>query len=206
MALEADKLELRHQLAAALAEQAGLALANLRLRESLRQQSIRDPLTGLYNRRYMNETMRHELSWAQRKNSNLALAIIDVDHFKQFNDSYGHDAGDYVLQGVATVLEEHVRQSDVVCRFGGEEFVVLLPGISHALAQERAGDLLAAIRNLELQHGGRPLGQITASLGLAFYPIHGNTPETLIEAADAALYQAKAAGRNQVVLSGHLSG
>lgn len=202
LALERDKLELRHQLATSLAEQAGLALANLRVRETLRQQSIRDPLTGLYNRRYMNETMRHELAWAQRKNSNLALAIIDVDHFKLFNDRFGHDAGDYVLQGVATALEEHVRQSDVVCRFGGEEFVVLLPGISHALAEERAGDLLAAIRSLDLQHGDRPLGRITASLGLAFFPIHGTTPETLIEAADAALYQAKEAGRNQVVLSG----
>lgn len=201
-AADEGKIEQRHQLAVALAEQAGLALANLHLRETLRQQSIRDPLTGLYNRRYMNETIRHELAWAQRKSSNLAIAILDVDHFKQFNDRFGHDAGDYVLQGVARALEERVRQSDVVCRFGGEEFVVLLPGISHTLALERAGDLLSAVRGLELQHGNRALGRITVSLGLAFFPIHGNTPETLIEAADAALYQAKAAGRNQVVLSG----
>ncbi len=196
-----EKLELRHQLASALAEQTGLGVANIRLRETLRQQSIRDPLTGLYNRRFMDETIRHELAWAQRKNSHLAIAILDVDHFKLFNDRFGHDAGDCVLQHVARVLEEHVRQSDVICRFGGEEFVVLLPDISLALAEERVGNLLDAVRNLELQHGTRPLGHITVSLGLALYPTHGDTPEALIEAADAALYQAKAAGRDRMVLS-----
>ncbi len=105
---------------------------------------------------------------------------------------------------MAKVLQDYVREGDVVCRFGGEEFVVLLPAISHTLTQQRADGLLAGVRALDLQHGERPLGRITASLGLALHPLHGNTPETLIEAADTALYQAKKSGRNRVVVSGQM--
>lgn len=201
LSLEDDgKREMRHRLAVALAEQAGLALANIRLREALHLQSIRDPLTGLYNRRYMNDVMRRELSRARRSRDSLAVAIIDIDFFKHFNDSFGHDAGDYVLQHVAKLLETCVRQSDVVCRFGGEEFVLLMPEISCELAEQRAGELLVAVRRLDLTHGNRTLGPITVSLGMALYPLHGESSEVLLAAADSALYQAKESGRNRYII------
>lgn len=199
---EAEQRDMRQRLAVALAEQTGLALANIRLRETLRLQSIRDPLTGLYNRRFLDEALRRELARAKRKQGGHALALVDVDHFKQFNDQHGHEAGDLVLQQVARALESSVRESDVVCRFGGEEFVVLLVDLAPELALRRAEQLLEAVRRLQLSHGGRPLGKLTASLGLAFYPTHGDKPQLLIEAADAALYAAKRGGRDQVVVAG----
>lgn len=200
-ALEAEQRDMRQRLAVALAEQTGLALANIRLRETLRLQSIRDPLTGLYNRRFLDEALRRELARARRNKGSHALALIDVDHFKQFNDQHGHEAGDLVLQQVARALESRVRESDVVCRFGGEEFVVLLSELSPELALRRAEDLLAAVRALKLSHAGRSLGKLTASLGLAFYPTHGDEALALIEAADAALYEAKRGGRDRAVVA-----
>jgi diguanylate cyclase (GGDEF)-like protein len=199
---EERQLESRQRLAVALAEQVGLALANIRLRETLRQQSIRDPLTGLFNRRFMNETLGREIARAERKGHGVAVALVDIDHFKRINDTFGHDAGDAVLVAVARAMEQRVRQSDVVCRLGGEEFVVLLPGIDADQAELRAADLLQSIRDLRLEHGKRPLGRVTASLGLAFHPVHGRTGEALIESADAALYEAKAGGRDRVVIAG----
>lgn len=199
-AVDGGRADARHRLAVALAEQSALALANIGLRETLRQQSIRDPLTGLYNRRFMTETIRRELARAARQGQGLAVAMIDVDHFKRFNDAYGHDAGDVVLQAMAQLLETHVRRSDVACRHGGEEFVLLLPGLSQARAEQRAQELLREVRALKPTHGGRPLGAITASIGLAMFPQHGKTPEALIEAADAALFRAKGAGRDRLVV------
>ena len=196
---EGEQGDMRQRLAVALAEQMGLALANIRLRETLRLQSIRDPLTGLYNRRFMDEALRRELARARRSQRPLALALVDVDHFKQFNDRHGHEAGDLVLQQVARALESRVRSSDVVCRFGGEEFVVLMAELTPDLALRRAEELLQAVRELELTHGGRPLGALSASLGLAFFPQHGEQPQPLLEAADTALYAAKHAGRDRVV-------
>lgn len=194
------QIETRHRLAVALAEQAGLALANIRLRETLRQQSIREPLTGLFNRRYMQETLRRELARAERKGAPLAVVLLDLDHFKRFNDTFGHEAGDAVLVAVARALEQSVRVSDLVCRLGGEEFVVLLAGVGAEMASERAENLLHAIRQLSVEHGQRSLGRITASLGLALYPDHGKTADALIEAADAALYDAKSAGRDRYAI------
>lgn len=194
-------LEIRHQLTVALAEQTALALANLRLRETLRRQSVRDPLTGLYNRRYLNEAMQRELARVKRKNTVLAVAIIDVDNFKRFNDTFGHDAGDSVLQSMAAALLGYVREDDVVCRFGGEEFVVILPDLSPEVACQRAYGILERVRKLDLHHGDSALGLITASLGLAFYPAHGVSAEKLIKSADAALYRAKESGRNRVVVA-----
>nr|WP_321170408.1 diguanylate cyclase [uncultured Roseateles sp.] len=200
-ALAPEKADLRQRLAVALAEQTGLALANIRLRETLRLQSIRDPLTGLYNRRFLDETLRRELARARRGQLPHALALIDIDHFKQFNDQHGHDAGDLVLQQVASALLSQVRASDVVCRFGGEEFVVLLIDMAADLAVHRAEELLDAVRRLQLLHGGRPLGPLSASLGLAYFPQHGDQPQRLIEAADTALYAAKRGGRDRLIVA-----
>ena len=192
----------RHALAVAMAEQSGLAIANIRLREALLQQSIRDPLTGLYNRRYMQETLFREMAHSKRNQTTFAVLMIDVDHFKKFNDSFGHHAGDAVLQNVARTIEARFRRSDVACRFGGEEFTVLLPGTSMELAERLANGVLEGVRNLVLSHENRPLDRVTASLGIALFPEHGSTPQALIEAADAALYRAKEAGRNRVVVCG----
>ncbi|MDC6169024.1 diguanylate cyclase [Paucibacter sp. XJ19-41] len=199
--VEAEQSDMRQRLAVALAEQTGLALANIRLRETLRLQSIRDPLTGLYNRRFLDEALRRELARARRKGVTHALALLDVDHFKQFNDRHGHDAGDLVLCAVARVLEAQVRGSDVVCRFGGEEFVVLLCDIDTEQVLQRAEQLIAAVRTLQIEHGGGLLGPISASLGLALFPRHGQASAALIEAADAALYRAKRAGRDRVLMA-----
>ncbi len=198
---EAEQCDMRQRLAVALAEQMGLALANIRLRETLRLQSVRDPLTGLYNRRFMDEALRRELARARRSQLPMAIAVIDVDHFKRFNDQHGHDAGDHVLQQVGRALESRVRASDFVCRFGGEEFVVLMPELPHELAIRRAEELLEGVRSLTLAHGGRSLGSLTASLGLAFYPHHGEQSQALVDAADTALYAAKRGGRDRVVLA-----
>ena len=190
-----------HGIVVALAEQIGLALANIRLREALTQQSIRDPLTGLYNRRYLHDVLGRELARCRRDGLALSALMIDVDHFKRFNDTFGHHAGDLVLQGVGRLVEARCRGLGVGCRFGGEEFVVLLPGRAIEQAHLFAIELLDAIRAVELSHDGRALDRVTASLGLAQFPLHGDNATALIAAADAALYAAKLAGRNRVVLA-----
>lgn len=188
-----------HGLVTALAEQVGLALANLHLRDALQQQSFRDPLTGLFNRRYLHEWLARELPRIAAEGADLSVMMIDVDHFKKFNDTFGHHAGDVVLQGVAQLIDAQFRGADVACRFGGEEFIVLLPDCASERAGLRAHDLLHAVRELRLVHENRTLDRVTASLGLAQFPRHGGNAATLIAAADAALYQAKLAGRDRVV-------
>jgi diguanylate cyclase (GGDEF)-like protein len=188
-------------LAQSLAEQIALALANLKLRETLRHQSIRDPLTGLYNRRHLEESMQRELARAQRKQSPLAVVMLDVDHFKRFNDTFGHDAGDLVLQAMGRVLREQLRASDVPCRYGGEEFVLLLPDATFEATKQRAESLRLAVQALSINQNGQPLGPISISLGIAMYPQHGDTVENLIPAADAALYRAKRGGRNRLEIA-----
>lgn len=195
-----DQVILRQRRAIGISEQIGLALANLHLREKLRAQSIRDPLTGLYNRRHMDLMLRREMSRTKRNEGNLAIAIVDVDHFKKFNDTYGHDAGDLVLKAVAKTLGQRVRDVDLVCRFGGEEFVIVLPEITRDMAFKRMEMLLVAIRELDVKQGGRPLGNITASFGVAMYPNHGLDAESLLKIADDALYEAKETGRNRIVI------
>lgn len=187
------------RLATTVAEQAALALANLRLRETLRQQTIRDPLTGLYNRRYMEETLVREIARAKRQGSGLAVLMFDVDHFKRFNETFGHDAGDSVLTTVSAVVRRSVRASDVCCRYGGEEFIVVLPDADLAHAGLRAERLRAAIAEAVLWHGGREVGPVTVSIGVAAFPEHGSDRESLVGAADGALRRAKKAGRNRVM-------
>lgn len=186
-----------HASARLVAEQLGMAIANLQLRETLRYQSIRDALTGLHNRRYLEETLARELERSMRGGEPLSLAVLDVDNFKQFNDTHGHAAGDRALRTVATVLCEGVRGADVACRFGGEEFVLLLPGMPADVALERVDALREALshRTSASREGGGPL---TFSAGIAAAPANGTDAETLLRKADAAMYRAKQAGRNRV--------
>jgi len=193
--------ESKQQLARTLAEQVGLAIANLRLQETLQQQSIRDPLTGLFNRRYLEESLNQELSRAQRQQQQIGVIMIDIDHFKKFNDTYGHDAGDYVLQTVGTLLKKYVRGSDIACRYGGEEMILVLPDSTLESTGIRAEAIREAIAQITLSHNSQLLGSLTASFGVASFPQHGVTGNAVIQSADAALYRAKAAGRNQVLIA-----
>jgi diguanylate cyclase (GGDEF)-like protein/PAS domain S-box-containing protein len=183
-------------------EQIALALANLKLRATLQYQSTRDPLTKLYNRRYLIEALEREISRSTRTKKSLAIVIIDVDHFKRQNDTYGHAAGDHLLIEVGALLRQIIRESDIACRYGGEEFVLLLPESSGEDACRRADELRKQIAALRVEHHGQQLGQITISVGVAgSSPDEGATAEALIGAADSALYQAKSRGRNCVVMS-----
>jgi diguanylate cyclase (GGDEF)-like protein/PAS domain S-box-containing protein len=183
------------------AGQVGLSVANIRLREALRTQSIRDSLTGLYNRRYLTEMLDRETRRAIRSEQPLGVLILDLDHFKKFNDTYGHDAGDTVLRETATFLGKSVRAEDIVCRFGGEEFVVILPAADLKATQARGERIRSKLREQAVLHQGQSLGMITVSMGVAVLPQHGTTPKDLLEAADAALYRAKREGRDRVVVA-----
>jgi diguanylate cyclase len=169
------------------------------LQSQLREQASRDPLTGLYNRRYLDATMERELARAKREGQPLNLILIDIDHFKQVNDTYGHQAGDEVLRQVARQLSDSARAADLVCRYGGEEFLLLLPGMPLTVALERAEQWRAASEAAIIAFGAFRI-QVTLSLGIATYPGHGTSPEELIRHADQALYCAKAQGRNCVVV------
>lgn len=182
------------------ADEISLALANIRLRETLRDQSIRDALTGLYNRRYLEESLERELSHAQRAGGPLAVFMLDVDHFKKFNDTHGHEAGDAVLRSLGKTLQQACRASDLACRFGGEEFTVMLPDTLEEGAAQWALRLMQCVRAIDLNHDGRSLGRITISMGLAMFPENGEDVDTLLQAADLALYEAKHAGRNRLVV------
>ena len=187
------------RLAGVLAEQLSLALGNLRLQETLRSRSERDPLTDLYNRRHLELSAERELARAGRHGHPLTFLMLDVDHFKLFNDTHGHDAGDAVLREVAHVLKRHTRTEDIACRYGGEEFLLVLPGCPLEDAYQKAEAIREAIAQLRVSAGGAVLSRVTASLGIGCFPQHGDRLDELIRAADAALYKAKAAGRNQIV-------
>ena len=187
------------QVLRALAEQCSLAGANLRLREALRNQSIRDPLTGLFNRRFLEEWLERELPRAARLGSSLGLLLIDFDHFKRFNDTFGHQSGDIALRESCELLQRRTRSSDVVCRFGGEEIVVLLPDAPLPAAAQVAEELRAAVEQNVLRHQADTLGSLTVSIGVACSPDQGRSGEALLRAADTALYAAKQEGRNRVV-------
>lgn len=173
----------------------GLELANLRMREALRSQTVRDPLTNLFNRRYFDETLSRELLAVARHGSTLAVLMVDVDHFKRLNDSQGHTAGDEALRTFARLVRATFRDSDVLCRYGGEEFAVILPDADLAHAFERAESLRRLVEETELFSGKTAMGNITISIGIAASP-EFNDSDALVRAADAALYQAKQMGRN----------
>src|SRR5216684_2239354 len=194
----AGSMESYLNLAVALAEETSLALANLRARDSLHEQSIRDSLTGLYNRRFLEEYLLRELARADRKKHPLSIVTMDIDHFKRINDALGHGAGDIVLRRVGLLLQGFVRQSDIACRVGGEEFSVLLPEASMQIATQRAEAIRKAVQELKLKYEDQTLSDITISLGVAAFPDHGTTPVALLHAADQALYDAKYRGRDRV--------
>jgi diguanylate cyclase (GGDEF)-like protein len=182
-------------------EYAALRLANLRLREKLHDQSIRDPLTGLYNRRFLEATLEQELHRSSRHHTGLGVIMADIDKFKLFNDSFGHTAGDIVLKEVGALLRRSVRTEDIVCRYGGEEFLIVLPDTTLESVRERAESMREAIANLELQHAGHALGKITVSLGISFSQDGVLAPDILLRYADEALYESKRRGCNCVSLS-----
>jgi diguanylate cyclase (GGDEF)-like protein len=199
---QASGSEAWQHLAQAMSETVSLALANLNLRESLRNQSIRDPLTGLFNRRYMQESLERELLRATRSSYAIGIIMLDIDHFKNFNDTFGHAAGDQMLRELGSFLKLQVRGGDIVCRYGGEEFTIILPEASLAIARQRAELLHREARQLQVQYQGQPLGPITLSLGVAAFPQHGTAADALLQVADEALYRAKNAGRDRVVSAG----
>lgn len=190
-----------HAFAIQCSEQISLAIANVKLRDELRDQSTKDPLTGLYNRRYFLERCRTEIGHAERYNQSIGLISIDADNFKMFNDNHGHDAGDMVLRTIADQMETLFDQDEVISRFGGEEFSILLPNTSSEAAMQKAELLRGAVEQSVIRYGDKALPKITISVGVAMYPGSGTTPLEMLKCADEALYAAKDGGKNQVVMS-----
>lgn len=186
------------RLAMTAADQLALALANLQLQASLRTQSIRDPLTNLFNRRYLEASLPRELLRAERRKGGLSVLMFDLDHFKRYNDTQGHDAGDALLSAFGALLAQSCRGEDMPCRFGGEEFTLVLTDADHAQARERADAIRKATAELVVHYRAGTLPAATVSIGVATYPEHGDTPEALLRMADQALYRAKQLGRNVV--------
>jgi diguanylate cyclase (GGDEF)-like protein/PAS domain S-box-containing protein len=187
------------QMALTLSEYLSLSIANVKLSESLSRQSILDAQTGLYNRRFMEESLQREISRAARKQTTIGLIMGDLDHFKKFNDVYGHAAGDKIIVQIGRLLKDKFRGSDIACRYGGEEFLVILPESSLQDTFKRADSLREEIRKMEIVFQGQILGNITISMGVAAYPDKGIRLEELLRVADTALYKAKQEGRDRVI-------
>lgn len=168
------------------------------LQSQLREQAIRDPLTNLFNRRYLEETLDHELARAAREDYQVCIEMIDLDHFKRVNDTYGHEAGDYLLKAIAHTLSQEARRGDFICRYGGEEFVVVMPNINRGIAYQRARELRRTLNSLRVPYGVYEL-TTTISMGIACYPKDGKSRDSILRAADRAMYGAKEAGRNHIL-------
>ena len=190
----------QQQLALTVGEGIKMSLSNLKLREKLREEAIRDPLTGLFNRRFLEETLARDVYRALRRNSALCVAMLDLDDFKRFNDTFGHDAGDSLLRELGLLLREKLRKSDISCRYGGDEFVLVLPDSPLADTQRRVEEICGLVKEMQVRHSGPLLSTMTVSAGVAQVGIHGSSPGDLLRAADKALYLAKAAGRDRVVV------
>lgn len=193
--------EAQRNLAETVCESIKLGLSNISLRIALREQATHDPLTGLYNRRYLDETLPREMHRAMRNKSVLCLVMMDIDHFKQFNDTHGHEAGDTVLRELGRLLQGNLRKSDVAVRYGGEEITIVMPDSSLEDAQQRIEQIRESVSQMEIHFGAVDIGRITISAGVAQMRGRGATPDQLLRAADQALYAAKAGGRNRVVVS-----
>ena len=193
--------ESQQQIAIAMADTIVLALANLKLRIFLREQSIRDPLTGLFNRRYLEETLEREFNRAVRLQRPVGVIMLDLDHFKRFNDTHGHEAGDILLRKLGSFLKQHLRGGDIACRYGGEEFALVLPEVSLENVRQRAEELREGIKHLNIEHNSKILPAVSMSLGIAMFPEHGSTNQRVLNAADGALYEAKHKGRDRTVVA-----
>jgi diguanylate cyclase (GGDEF)-like protein len=193
--------ESKQQIAIAMADRISLALANLKLRIFLREQSIRDPLTGLFNRRYLEETLEREFNRAVRVQRPVGVIMLDLDYFKRFNDTFGHEAGDILLRKLGNFLKQHLRGGDIACRYGGEEFALVLPEVSLENVQLRAEQLREGIKRLHVEYNGKVLPPLSLSVGIAMFPEHGGISQRVLNAADAALYQAKGKGRDCIVVA-----
>lgn len=189
------------ELARTMSDNLALSLTNIRLRESLRAQSIRDPLTGLFNRRYMEETIDRESHRALRKQATIGVIMVDIDHFKRINDTFGHEAGDNVLCTVAHLLRHQVRSADIACRYGGEEFILILPEASLDITARRAEQIREAVKGLSLSYQGKTIPAVTVSIGVALFPEHHSDIQQVVRLADEALYRAKRNGRDRVELA-----
>jgi diguanylate cyclase (GGDEF)-like protein len=176
----------------------GMAIATLNLRTKLENQSISDSLTGLFNRHFMQISLERELARAARRKQVLAVFMLDLDHFKKFNDGYGHGAGDMALRAIADIFRASVRTEDIACRYGGEEFTIILPDVSQLVAMDRAESIRRAVETMRLPVEGDVLGGFTVSIGVALYPADGESADLLLRRADQALYRAKRLGRNKV--------
>jgi diguanylate cyclase (GGDEF)-like protein/PAS domain S-box-containing protein len=170
------------------------------LRAKLHEQAIRDPLTGLFNRRHLADALDREVIRAQQENGTFSVIVIDLDHFKHFNDEYGHKCGDIVLLTMARLFSSAMRPEDVLCRYGGEEFVLLLPGMTAEAAVQQAEGLRQMLKGKSVEHNGQTIALATLSAGVACYPLHGADSDTLLSAADQALYQSKNNGRDQITV------
>jgi len=187
-----------------LLELAATAIAGHELRQRLESESIRDGLTGLFNRHFMEICLASELRRAARHHSSVAVFMIDADHFKSFNDTFGHQAGDYVLRNLSEVFRASIRAEDIACRYGGEEFVIIMSDIANVPESslfERAETIREAVSKLSLRLDNQALGPVTVSIGIATFPNDGTVVDQLLRAADQNLYRAKRAGRNLVVAS-----
>ncbi|CAH7146411.1 Diguanylate cyclase [Vibrio chagasii] len=187
------------QLAFSVSEHLGLALANLSLQEKLRSQALSDPLTGLFNRRFFEQKLEEHSMNSATSEQPLSLLMLDLDHFKRFNDNFGHDAGDFVLKEISALLKQSVSEDEIACRLGGEELAVLLPHYTMQQATEFGQTLCDAVRSMHLEHKGLSLGQLGVSIGVATYPKPASDTESLVKMADNALYMAKDMGRSRVV-------
>lgn len=196
-----DAVALTEWVIAPLVEHIAQVLANLKLREALQNESIRDPLTGLFNRRYLEETLGRELQRARRAQQPLGVVMLDLDHFKLVNDSFGHAAGDALLREVGALLMAQFRSADIACRYGGEEFVLILPEMPLEVVEQRVEALRRGVKRLSLSQQGQQPGALTLSAGIAALPQHGQEAEDLLLAADRALYRAKSEGRDRVVVA-----
>lgn len=186
-------------LAESLAQRTAGAISRIQREALLHAQATRDPLTSLHNRRFLEETLALEETRAKRRGAPIGLMLLDVDHFKRFNDNFGHDAGDALLRALGRAIREQVRKGDIPCRFGGEEFVIVLPGADLEITVARAEALRQVVRELQVTHGGQALGPITVSIGVACYPRHGSNCQAVLKVADQALYAGKHAGRDRVM-------
>jgi diguanylate cyclase (GGDEF)-like protein/PAS domain S-box-containing protein len=193
--------ESQQQLAGAVADQIGLALSNLQLRDNLHEQAIRDPLTTLYNRYYMQESLERELRRAERSGHSVTLLMVDLDHLKAFNDRYGHLSGDELLRGLGKLLKKMFRGGDILSRYGGDEFLLVLPEASIEIGLQRAEELRQNVKEMLIQIEDYPLQNLTISIGISSWPQHGTSSGDVLKAADKALYQAKLQGRDQVVVA-----